>query len=109
MTRGRIILLEVRNRVYHDLTSRAATTWKRLGNIEMRISLRVQTPMVWCLMSHLVENVANEAEVEIKGIQESVVRGVQNPRYRGRGETIAREDRGAGAERDVSVVRADCN
>jgi len=109
MTRGRTILLEVRNEVHRDLILRAATIWKRLGSIETRIGHPVQTPMVWCLMFHLIGNVVNEAEVEMKDIQEIVVRDGQNPRYLGRGETIAREDRGAGAERDVLVVRGDCN
>jgi len=107
MTRGQIILLEVQNGVHHDLILRAATIWKRLGSIEMRISHPVQTPMVWCLMSHLIENVVNEAEVETKVIQESVAGDGQNPRYRGRGE-IVRRDRGAGAERDVPVAKGDC-
>ena len=92
MTRGQIILLEVRNEVHLDLILQVATIWKRLGSIEMRIGHPVLTPTVWCLMSHLIGNVANEAEVAIKGIQESVVRDGQDLRYQGRGETIARED-----------------
>ena len=59
-------------------------------------------------MSHVIGNVANEAEVETKAIQESVVGDAQNPRYRGRGE-IVKEIRGAGAERDVPVAKGDCN
>lgn len=109
MTRGRIILLEVRNEVHRDLILRAATIWKRLGNIEMRIGHPAQTRMVWCLMFHLIGNVVKEVEVEMKVIQESVVRDGQSPQYLGLGEIIAREDRGAGAERDVSVVRGDSN
>lgn len=114
MTRGRTILLEVRNEVLHrDLLLRAAMIWKRLDSIEMRISHHpVQTPMVWCLMSHMIGNVVNEAGVEIRDSQESVVGDDQDPRYRGRGETIAivRGDRGAaGAERDVLVVKGDSN
>jgi hypothetical protein len=103
MTRGQIILLVVRNELHHDLILRAATIWKRLGSIEMRIGHPVQMLMVWCLMSHLIGNVENEAEVEIKVNQESVVRDGQDLRYRGRGEIIVTKDRGAGAgaERDV--------
>ena len=110
MTRGRTILLEVRNEAQRDLTLQVATIWKRLGSIEMRIGHPVQMHMVWCSMSLLTGNVVSEAEVEIKATQESVVRGGQNPRYRGQGETIIeREDRGAGAERGVSVVKGDSN
>jgi len=58
-------------------------------------------------MSHLVGNVVNEAKVETK--TESVVGEGQDPRYRGRGETIVRKDRGAGAERDDPVGKGDCN
>ena len=102
MTRGQTTLLEVRNEVHRDLILQAATIWRRLGSIEMKIGHPVQTHMVWCSMSLLTGNVVSEAEVEIKATQESVVRDGQNPRYRGRGETIEREDRGAGAgaERD---------
>lgn len=65
--------------------------------------------MVWCLKSHPIGNVVNEVEVEIKDIhiQESAAGDAQNLRHRGRGEKIAREDRGAGAERDVPVEKED--
>jgi hypothetical protein len=77
----------------------------------MRISHPVRTPMIWCLMSHLIGNVVSEAEVETKAIQESVGRDGQNLRYRGQEETIVpvRGDRGAGVERDVPGEKGDCN
>ena len=109
MTRGQIISLEVRNEIHYDLILRAATIWKRPGSIEMRIGHPVRTPMVWCLMSHLIGNVVNEAEVEMKATQESVVEDDQNLLFRGQEETIAKEDQGAGAERDVLVVKGDPN
>jgi hypothetical protein len=65
--------------------------------------------MAWCLMSHRIWNVVNEAEVEMKAIHESVVGDGQDLLYRSREETIVREDRGAGAERDVLVEKGDCN
>ena len=65
--------------------------------------------MEWCLMSHLIGNVVNEAEVETKAIQASVVGDAQDPRYQGQEETIVRKGPGAGAERDVPVGKGDCD
>jgi hypothetical protein len=75
----------------------------------MRISQPVQPPIVWCLTSHLIGNVVNEAEVESETFQGIVVGKGQNPRLRGREETIVREGGRAGAERDVPGEKGECN
>ena len=65
--------------------------------------------MVWCLMSHRIWNVENGAEVEMEAIHETIVGDGQDRLHRSQEETIVREDRGAGAERDVLVEKGDCN